>query len=273
MHPMASQIHGGRRVALAKPRRLGQPQGNFTVIDPSHTNELRQGDVLYITGLGWGATAKFLSSSQYFTIFGFDQGANKIGVTNEGGGQHWFSGGTKQELLAALQDKVGYETVTIYRPVLGSSTVASTVQGDFWMRVFELIEMAKGLGLPGGYGPFLTAGSSAALNSGDFIILVDEGLPVPRLYKVIANHGPEGITLALYGTPLVLDDRTVGAEYRFPFLSIDDRMSMAFQSGRPIPNRDNPTIITTASKDTPSMLVIGGVVLAAIIVGIEIFGD
>lgn len=278
MHLTVNPIQGGRRVALAKNRRLGQPQGNFTVIDITHTSELRLGDVIYITGLGIAASVTFKGSSEYFTVFGFDQGANKVGVKDEDGDEHWFGGGTKAELLAALQDKAGYKTVTIYRPASGSSASSAQgapVQGDSWKRVFELIEEAKNLGLPGGYGPFLPAGNSPVLNSGDFILLVDaQGTPIPRLYRVIGQHGPDGMTLALAGSPMVDDQDLIGTQYRFPFISIDNRMSMAFKPGLPIPDRDNPTgTITTASKDTPSMLVIGGVVLAAILIGIEIFGD
>lgn len=275
MHLTVNPIQGGRRVALAKNRRLGQPQGNFTVIDITHTSELRLGDVIYITGLGIVASATFKGSSEYFTVFGFDQGANKVGVKDEDGDEHWFNGGTKQELLAALQDKAGYKTVTIYRPVSGSS--ASAAQGGpAQVDVFELTQEAKNSGLPEGYGPFLQAGSSFVLNSGDFILLVTkEDPPIPRLYKVINNYGPEGVTLALHGSPLVDDKDLIGTQYRFPLIWIDNKWSIAFRFGFPMPDRDSGTTLTATagSKDTPSMLVIGGVVLAAILIGIEIFGD
>lgn len=272
MRLMSNLIQGGRRVSLSKPIRLGQPQGKFTVIDISHTNELRPGDVIYITGLGIAASAYFKGSSEYFTVFGLDQGANKVGVTDEDGEQHWFSGGTKSELLSQLEDRAGYKTVTIYRPASGSS--ASAAQGALaQVDVFELTQEAKNLGLPEGYGPFLQAGSSLVLNPGDFILLVTkEDPPIPRLYKVINNHGPEGVTLALHGTPLVLDE-PIGTQYRFPLIWIDNKWSIAFKPGFPMPDRDSGTTLTTGSKDTPSMLVIGGVVLAAILIGIEIFGD
>ena len=247
---------------LFQARRLGQPSGHYSVIDIGNTNDLKPGDVIFVEGFGFGASLLY-GNSESFTVFAIDSGANKVGVTDESGDQHWFDGGTKAELLAKLQDKAGYDKVIIYRPSGGaqpppSASSEQPVSNDFWKALANLIWQARLKGLPSNYGPNLAAGALDSAAPGDYVIFGANS--VPRLYSVVSQStdpvsGIPLTDLALVGTDVMtsadwktndLYDPPIGTEQWFPFMPLDFVSSISFRAGFPTPTQPQDVVQTPA---------------------------